>query len=78
MKAFWPPSATPEAPVNAEALSADTACPEGTEKLRLKTVFPIYQSGDGNEQKKPKSLESSYVCPSCRVALANIAVRSHL
>ncbi|KAG1347222.1 putative E3 ubiquitin-protein ligase CSU1 [Cocos nucifera] len=37
MKAFWLPSATAEAPVNSEALSADTICPKGKRKLRLKT-----------------------------------------
>ncbi|KAK7283879.1 hypothetical protein RIF29_13627 [Crotalaria pallida] len=41
MKAFWLPSATPEASVKVEAPSTSTVCPEGNEKLKLKTLFPV-------------------------------------
>ncbi|RVW13834.1 E3 ubiquitin-protein ligase CSU1 [Vitis vinifera] len=46
MKAFWLPSATPEAPVKVEAPSTSTVCPEGNEKLKLKTLFPIHLTED--------------------------------
>ncbi|KAB1199482.1 hypothetical protein CJ030_MR0G022775 [Morella rubra] len=52
MKAFWLPSATPEAPVKVEAPSISTVCPQGNEKLKLKTLFPIYFTEDTNDQKK--------------------------
>ncbi|XP_068645973.1 E3 ubiquitin-protein ligase CSU1-like isoform X1 [Aristolochia californica] len=70
MKAFWLPSATPEAPVKVEAPSTDTICPEGKEKLKLKTLFPIHFTEDNND-KKAKSLDASYICPSCKVTLTN-------
>ncbi|PKA52406.1 hypothetical protein AXF42_Ash019790 [Apostasia shenzhenica] len=75
MKAFWLPSATPNAPVKVDAPSTDTFCPEGKEKLKLKTLFPIYFTEDKNEvgssKKSKKSLESNYICPSCKVSLTN-------
>ncbi|CAI9760286.1 unnamed protein product [Fraxinus pennsylvanica] len=71
MKAFWLPSATPEAPAKVEAPSTDTICPEGKEKLRMKTLFPIYLTEDTSEQKKVCSLDKSYICPSCKVTLTN-------
>ncbi|XVF40625.1 hypothetical protein PTKIN_Ptkin01aG0129000 [Pterospermum kingtungense] len=46
MKAFWLPSATPEAPVRAEAPSTSTICLEGKEKLKLRSLFPIYLTED--------------------------------
>ena len=71
MKAFWLPSATPEAPVKVEAPSASTVCPEGNEKLKMKTLFPIYLTEDTSEQKKSKALDKTYICPSCKVTLTN-------
>lgn len=76
MKAFWLPSATPEAAVKVEAPPSTTICPEGKENLKLKTLFPIYFTEDSSEDKKPKSLEKSYIeksyiCPSCKVTLTN-------
>ncbi|KAK9267942.1 hypothetical protein L1049_010379 [Liquidambar formosana] len=71
MKAFWLPSATPEAPVKVAAPSASTVCPEGKEKLKLKSLFPIYFTEDNNEEKKPKSLDKAFICPSCKVTLTN-------
>ncbi|KAL0310692.1 UNVERIFIED_CONTAM: E3 ubiquitin-protein ligase CSU1 [Sesamum angustifolium] len=71
MKAFWLPSATPEAPKKVEAPSTDTICPEGKEKLRLKTLFPIYLTEDTSEQKRSSSLDKTYICPSCKVTLTN-------
>ncbi|XP_072974790.1 E3 ubiquitin-protein ligase CSU1 [Typha angustifolia] len=71
MKAFWLPSATPEAPAKVDAPSTETTCPEGNEKLKLKTLFPIYFTEDSSNQKKPKSLETNYICPSCKVTLTN-------
>ncbi|KAK4564057.1 hypothetical protein RGQ29_006232 [Quercus rubra] len=71
MKAFWLPSATPEAPVKVEAPSASTVCPEGNEKLKMKTLFPIYLTEDTSEQKKSKALDKTYICPSCKVTFIN-------
>lgn len=72
MKAFWLPSATPVAPVKVDAPSTDTICPEGKEKLKLKTLFSICFTEDNNkDNKKSKSVDSNYVCPSCKVTLTN-------
>ncbi|KAM0952390.1 putative nitric oxide synthase-interacting protein [Dioscorea sansibarensis] len=74
MKAFWLPSATPEAPVKIDAPSTTTICPEGKEKLTLKSLFPIYFTDENNGQmKKPKSLENNFICPSCKVTLTNMS-----
>ncbi|ERM98386.1 nitric oxide synthase-interacting protein [Amborella trichopoda] len=70
MKAFWLPSATPEAAVKVEAPSTDTICPEGKEKLRLKSLFPVYFTEESDDRKSG-SLNSSYMCPSCKVTLTN-------
>ncbi|CAA6656630.1 unnamed protein product [Spirodela intermedia] len=45
MKAFWLPSATPEAAAKVEAPCTATVCPEGKEKLKLKSLFPIRLTG---------------------------------
>nr|GME06538.1 nitric oxide synthase-interacting protein [Ipomoea batatas] len=66
MKAFWLPSATPEAPVKVDAPSTSTVCPEGNEKLKLKNLFSIHFTEDTSEQKKTSSLDKSYICPSCK------------
>uniref|UniRef100_A0A7N0SWQ2 RING-type domain-containing protein n=1 Tax=Kalanchoe fedtschenkoi TaxID=63787 RepID=A0A7N0SWQ2_KALFE len=71
MKAFWLPSATPEAPVKVEAPSTSTVCPEGNEKLKLKSLFPIYLTEDRNETKKSNWVDKTYICPSCKVTLTN-------
>lgn len=71
MKAFWLPSATPEAPSKVEAPSTCTTCPEGGEKLKMKTLFPIHFTEDTTEQKKSTSLDKSYICPSCKVTITN-------
>lgn len=71
MKAFWLPSATPEATAKVEAPPSTTTCPEGKENLKLKTLFPIYFTEYSSEDKKSKSLEKSYICPSCKVTLTN-------
>lgn len=71
MKAFWLPSATPEAPKKVDAPSTDTFCPEGNEKIRLKTLFPVQFTEDSNEQKGKSSLDKTYICPSCKVTLTN-------
>ncbi|CAK9328611.1 unnamed protein product [Citrullus colocynthis] len=71
MKAFWLPSATPEAPVKAGAPSGSTFCPQGNEKLKLKSLFPIHFTEDNTEQKKSKSYDVTYICPSCKVTLTN-------
>lgn len=71
MKAFWLPSATPEAPNKVQAPSTDTKCPEGNEKLRLKTLFPIVFTEDISEEKRSTSLDRTYICPSCKVTLTN-------
>lgn len=71
MKAFWLPSATPGAPVKAGAPASSTFCPEGNEKLKLKSLFPIQFTEDNSEQKKPNSYDVTYICPSCKVTLTN-------
>lgn len=71
MKAFWLPSATPEAPVKVDAPSTNTVCPEGKEKLKLKTLFPIHFTEDKSDGKKSSSLEKTFICPSCKVTLTN-------
>ncbi|KAF6153933.1 hypothetical protein GIB67_023710 [Kingdonia uniflora] len=72
MKAFWLPSATPEAPVKVDSPSTCTVCPEGREKLKLKTLFPIYFTEDSNEKKASKSsLNNTFICHSCKVTLTN-------
>ncbi|KAJ8761607.1 hypothetical protein K2173_004383 [Erythroxylum novogranatense] len=71
MKAFWLPSATPEAPVKVETPSNSTVCPEGKEKLKMKSLFPIYFTEDNSEEQKSCSLDKTYICPSCRVTLTN-------
>ncbi|CAK8530439.1 unnamed protein product [Lathyrus sativus] len=71
MKAFWLPSATPEASVKVDAPSTTTICPEGKENLKLKTLFPVQFTEDTSEQKKSNALDRSYVCPSCKTTLTN-------
>lgn len=70
MKAFWLPSATPEAPVKVDAPSTSTTCPEGKEKLKMKNLFPIFLTEDNSEQKS-NYLEKTFICPSCKVTLTN-------
>ncbi|KAJ1698930.1 hypothetical protein LUZ63_007442 [Rhynchospora breviuscula] len=71
MKAFWLPSATPDAPVKVDAPSSDTTCPEGNEKLKLKSLFPIRFTEEDKNENKNKNFETSYICPSCKVTLTN-------
>ncbi|KAF5728977.1 nitric oxide synthase-interacting protein [Tripterygium wilfordii] len=71
MKAFWLPSATPEAPAKVDAPDTSTICPEGNEKLKLKTLFPIHFIEDTSEKKKSKSLDNTYICPSCKTTMTN-------
>jgi nitric oxide synthase-interacting protein len=71
MKAFWLPSATPDAPVKVDAPSTSTVCPEGKEKLKLKSLFPVYFTEDTSEKKSSSSLDKTYICPSCKVTLTN-------
>lgn len=71
MKAFWLPSATPEAPAKVEAPSSSTVCPEGSEKLKMKSLFPVYFTEDKSNAKKSGSLDKSFICPSCKVTLTN-------
>lgn len=70
MKAFWLPSATPEAPERIDAPSTDTVCPEGKEKLKLKDLFPVCFTelpGEANED----FLEPKFICPCCSTTLTN-------
>ncbi|BFG27608.1 hypothetical protein CerSpe_138820 [Prunus speciosa] len=71
MKAFWLPSATPAAPAKVDAPSTSTVCPEGSEKLKLKSLFPVYYTEDNSEKKKSSSLDKTFICPSCKVTLTN-------
>ncbi|KAG9453224.1 hypothetical protein H6P81_006128 [Aristolochia fimbriata] len=74
-KAFWLPSATPEAPAQVKAPPTDTVCPEGKEKLKLRTLFPIHfteETSDHIHARAAGSLNhSSYICPSCKDSLTN-------
>ncbi|XP_031480806.1 E3 ubiquitin-protein ligase CSU1 [Nymphaea colorata] len=70
MKAFWLPSATPEAPVKYEAPSTDTVCPEGREKLKLKSLFPLCFTEEGSDD-KASPLNRNFMCPSCKITLTN-------
>ncbi|KAJ0744858.1 putative nitric oxide synthase-interacting protein [Helianthus annuus] len=70
-KAFWLPSATPDAPVKVNAPTTSTTCPEGKEKLKMKSLFSIHFTEDKNDEKKPSSLDKTYVCPSCKATLTN-------
>ncbi|KAI3711877.1 hypothetical protein L1987_70426 [Smallanthus sonchifolius] len=71
MKAFWLPSATPEAPVKVNAPSTSTTCPEGKENLKMKSLFSIRFTEDTHEEKKASALDKTYICPSCKVTLTN-------
>lgn len=71
MKAFWLPSATPEAKVKVNSPSTSTTCPEGNEKLKMKSLFSIHFTEDVNEEKKGSALDKTYICPSCKVTLTN-------
>ncbi|XP_076927328.1 E3 ubiquitin-protein ligase CSU1-like [Bidens hawaiensis] len=71
MKAFWLPSATPEAPVKVNAPTTSTTCPEGKEKLKMKSLFSIHLTEDKNGEKKATTLDKTYICPSCKVTLTN-------
>ncbi|XP_076887221.1 E3 ubiquitin-protein ligase CSU1-like [Bidens hawaiensis] len=71
MKAFWLPSATPDAPVKVNAPSTSTTCPEGNENLKMKSLFSIRFTEDTNDEKKGSGLDKSYICPSCKVTLTN-------
>lgn len=70
MKAFWLPSATPEAQAKVNAPSLDTICPEGKEKLKLKSLFPVIFTKDPHD-KKSEVLGASSICPSCKDTLTN-------
>ncbi|KAL2932194.1 E3 ubiquitin-protein ligase CSU1 [Bienertia sinuspersici] len=71
MKAFWLPSATPEAQAKVEAPSTSTTCPEGNEKLKLKSLFPIYFTEENDDDYKSKVFDKKHICPSCKVTLTN-------
>ncbi|CAN1319171.1 E3 ubiquitin-protein ligase CSU1 [Linum perenne] len=72
MKAFWLPSATPGATVKVQAPSLHTTCPEGGEKLTMKSLFPIHLTQDTSDvEKNTGPLDKSYLCPSCKVTLTN-------
>eukprot|EP00253_Pinus_taeda_P006207 PITA_06207 len=68
MKAFWLPSATPETQAKVEAPSLDTICPEGKEKLKLKSLFAVIFTKDPHD-KKYEVLGASSICPSCKDTL---------
>ncbi|EFJ14524.1 hypothetical protein SELMODRAFT_98131 [Selaginella moellendorffii] len=70
MKAFWLPSATPEAAERIDAPSTDTICPEGKEKLKLKQLFTISFSEIVDPEGKDTE-ENRYMCPSCSTTLTN-------
>ncbi|CAM6100955.1 unnamed protein product [Calypogeia fissa] len=72
MKAFWLPSATPEAQDRAQAPSLDSICPEGKEKLKLKDLFSVSFSDVPYREKREVDLSGDkYLCPSCSVTFTN-------
>ncbi|KAK9078468.1 hypothetical protein SSX86_002525 [Deinandra increscens subsp. villosa] len=71
MKAFWLPSATPEARAKVSAPTTSTTCPEGNEKLKMKSLFSIHFTEDTSAEKKASALDKTYICPSCKVTLTN-------
>ncbi|XP_051134006.1 E3 ubiquitin-protein ligase CSU1-like [Andrographis paniculata] len=71
MKAFWLPSATPDAPKKVDPPLPDTVCPEGKEKLRLKTLFAISFTEDASERTSSSSTDKTCICPTCKVTLTN-------
>lgn len=71
MKAFWLPSATPEAQERVQAPSMDTCCPQGNEKLRLKDLFPITFTDVPHQEKEIGMHAVKYLCPSCSVTFTN-------
>ena len=72
MKAFWLPSATPEAVERVQAPSQDTCCPEGNEKLKLKDLFPVVFTDVPYREKKEVDLDGfKYLCPSCSTTFTN-------
>ncbi|CAN6450901.1 unnamed protein product [Victoria cruziana] len=70
MKAFWLPSATPEAPVKNEVPSTETVCPEGREKLKLKSLFPLCLKEE-HDDGTTSPLNRNFMCPSCKITLTN-------
>jgi nitric oxide synthase-interacting protein len=71
MKAFWLPSATPEAQERVQAPLMDTCCPQGNEKLRLKDLFPITFTDVPHQEKEIDMHAVKYLCPSCSVTFTN-------
>jgi nitric oxide synthase-interacting protein len=73
MKAFWLPSATPEAVERVHAPSFETCCPEGNEKLKLKDLFPVVFTDlpHSGEKQEVDVDGSKFMCPSCSVTLTN-------
>lgn len=72
MKAYWLPSATPQAPAKFEAPSTDTICPEGSEKIRLKDLFAVHFKEVPDASSKKISTER-FMCPSCSSTLTNVS-----
>ncbi|KAH7372893.1 hypothetical protein KP509_17G027400 [Ceratopteris richardii] len=70
MKAFWLPSATPEAPERIEMPSTDTICPEGKEKLKLKDLFSVHFT-EIREEGRADFVEPNFMCPCCNTTLTN-------
>eukprot|EP00897_Mesotaenium_endlicherianum_P006861 jgi/Mesen1/6202/ME000320S05400 len=72
MKAYWLPSATPEAAEKLDAPSTDTVCPEGNEKLRLKDLFALrFVELPRQEMREIDIRAEKYMCPSCSETLTN-------
>ncbi|KAI5082233.1 hypothetical protein GOP47_0002371 [Adiantum capillus-veneris] len=70
MKAFWLPSATPEAPERVDAPSTDTVCPEGKEKLKLKDLFPVCFT-ELSKESGENFLDPNFMCPCCNTTFTN-------
>ena len=83
MRAYWLPSQTPEAKMTVDPPPSDTLCPEGSEKLRLKDLFPVTFTevpSDGKPAGRRISGATSapvsggkgrFMCPACTDTLTN-------
>lgn len=74
MRAYWLPSATPEASEKLEAPDTATVCPEGKEKLKLKDIFDVHFTDlPGREAKVIEIGGDRFMCASCSETFTNVS-----
>eukprot|EP00271_Cylindrocystis_brebissonii_P008500 TRINITY_DN22874_c0_g1_i1.p1 TRINITY_DN22874_c0_g1~~TRINITY_DN22874_c0_g1_i1.p1 ORF type:complete len:322 (-),score=43.17 TRINITY_DN22874_c0_g1_i1:581-1546(-) len=72
MRAYWLPSATPEAPKRLDAPGSDTLCPQGNEKLRMKDLFALnFHELPQREEDDVHVGGERFMCFSCKVTITN-------